>query len=316
MGMLVEGGWQDISYQQEKHDGQFIRDPSVLRNWITTDGSAGPTGEGGFKAESDRYHLFIALACPWAHRTFIYRKLMGLEQHVGLSIVKPEMMENGWQLDKDSLIEPFTKMDYLYQVYQKSDPKYTGRVTVPVLWDKKTQQIVNNESADIILMFNSAFNEVSGNTRNLRPEDMSSEIEEINKFIYDKVNNGVYKCGFAKTQAAYEEAFHELFAALDELDARLAHRDFLLGSILTEPDIRLFTTLVRFDAVYVGHFKCNKKRIADYKYLSQHVKRVYEHSNICDTVDFAAIKRHYYFSHKDINPTQIVPLGPTPPLGK
>ena len=312
MGLLVEGKWVDQWYDTKSTGGKFVRTVTQFRNWITPDGHAGPTGHGGFKAESGRYHLYISLACPWASRTLIMRKLKGLENHISISIVHPLMLENGWTFSdapgviKDSLFNS----DYLYQVYLKADPNYSGRVTVPVLWDKQTNTIVNNESAEIMRMFNSAFNDITGNYDDYYPEHLQSEIDAMNDFVYPNINNGVYKAGFSTNQAVYEKEVTKLFAALDKLEEQLANQQFLVGNQLTEADIRLFTTLVRFDAVYFGHFKCNIKALVDYPNLWDYTKRLYNHAGIAETVDFDHIKQHYYGSHKTINPTGIVPVGP------
>ena len=312
MGLLVEGKWVDQWYDTKSTGGKFVRTVTQFRNWITPDGHAGPTGHGGFKAESGRYHLYISLACPWASRTLIMRNLKGLENHISISIVHPLMLENGWTfsdapgLIKDSLFNS----DYLYQVYLKADPNYSGRVTVPVLWDKQTNTIVNNESAEIMRMFNTAFNNITGNYDDYYPEHLQSEIDAMNDFVYPNINNGVYKAGFSTNQAVYEKEVTKLFAALDKLEEQLANQQFLVGNQLTEADIRLFTTLVRFDAVYFGHFKCNIKALVDYPNLWDYTKRLYNHAGIAKTVDFDHIKQHYYGSHKTINPTGIVPVGP------
>lgn len=312
MGLLVEGKWVDQWYDTKSTGGKFVRTVTQFRNWITPDGHAGPTGHGGFKAESGRYHLYISLACPWASRTLIMRKLKGLENHISISIVHPLMLENGWTFSdapgviKDSLFNS----DYLYQVYLKADPNYSGRVTVPVLWDKQTNTIVNNGSAEIMRMFNTAFNNITGNYDDYYPEHLQSEIDAMNDFVYPNINNGVYKAGFSTNQAVYEKEVTKLFAALDKLEEQLANQQFLVGNQLTEADIRLFTTLVRFDAVYFGHFKCNIKALVDYPNLWDYTKRLYNHAGIAKTVDFDHIKQHYYGSHKTINPTGIVPVGP------
>lgn len=312
MGLLVDGRWQDQWYDTKSTGGKFVRSQAQFRNWITADGSAGPTGKEGFKAESGRYHLYISLACPWASRTLIMRKLKGLEEHISLSIVNPYMLEHGWTFEdypgviSDSLFNS----QYMYQVYLKADPNYSGRVTVPVLWDKETKTIVSNESSDIIRMFNTAFNDITGNTDDYYPENLRTEIDHINKFVYDKVNNGVYKTGFATKQSVYEKELQNLFSGLDQLENRLASQNWLVGNSMTEADIRLFTTLVRFDPVYFGHFKCNLKRLVDYPNLWEYTKRIYNLSGIAETVDFDHIKTHYYGSHKTINPNGIIPTGP------
>ncbi|MDG3145959.1 glutathione S-transferase family protein [Streptococcus suis] len=312
MGLLVEGKWVDQWYDTKSTGGNFVRTVTQFRNWITPDGQAGPTGHRGFKAESGRYHLYISLACPWASRTLIMRKLKGLEDHISLSIVHPLMLENGWTFADGPgvIMDSLFNSDYLYQVYLKADPNYSGRVTVPVLWDKQTNTIVNNESAEIMRMFNTAFNDITGNYDDYYPEHLQSEIDAMNDFVYPNINNGVYKAGFSTNQAVYEKEVTKLFAALDKLEEQLANQQFLVGNQLTEADIRLFTTLVRFDAVYFGHFKCNIKALVDYPNLWDYTKRLYNHAGIAKTVDFDHIKQHYYGSHKTINPTGIVPVGP------
>ncbi len=312
MGLLVDGVWQDKWYDTKSTGGKFVRSQSQFRNWVTKDGSAGPSGKEGFKAESGRYHLYISLACPWASRTLMMRKLKDLEDHISLSVVNPYMLEHGWTFEEydgvipDSLFES----QYLYQLYLQADPNYSGRVTVPVLWDKKTQTIVSNESADIIRMFNTAFNDITGNTDDYYPESLQEAIDDINAIVYDNVNNGVYKTGFATEQSVYEKELNSLFAELNRLEELLASQEWLVGNQMTEADIRLFTTLVRFDAVYYGHFKCNLKRLVDYPNLWNYTKRIYNLSGISETVNFDHIKTHYYGSHKTINPNGIIPLGP------
>ena len=312
MGLLVNGEWKDAWYDTKDTGGQFVRSAAQFRNFVTVDGSAGPTGKAGFKAESGRYHLYVSLACPWAHRTLIFRKLKGLEDHISVSVVHFLMLENGWEFKATdgATGDDLFGLNYLYQVYTKADPNYSGRVTVPVLWDKQTGTVVSNESAEIIRMFNSAFDGITGNNQDFYPEPLRAEIDELNALVYDTVNNGVYKCGFATSQAAYEENFDKLFATLDLLEARLAGRKFLFGDQLTEADWRLFTTLIRFDPVYVGHFKCNKKRIVDYPNLQAYLKTLYNEPGVAETVSFDHIKNHYYQSHRTINPTGIVPVGP------
>ncbi|HEL9629388.1 TPA: glutathione S-transferase family protein [Streptococcus suis] len=312
MGLLQDGKWVDQWYDTKSTGGKFVRSVTQFRNWITPDGQAGPTGEGGFKAESGRYHLYVSLACPWASRTLIMRKLKGLEDHISLSIVHPLMLENGWTFEDDPGVikDPLFNSDYLYQVYLKADPHYTGRVTVPVLWDKNTNTIVSNESAEIMRMFNTAFNDITGNHDDYYPADLQAEIDAMNDFVYPNINNGVYKAGFSTNQKVYEKEVKNLFAALDKLEEHLAEKDYLVGNQLTEADIRLFTTLVRFDPVYFGHFKCNIKALVDYPNLWDYTKQIYNHAGISETVDFDHIKQHYYGSHKTINPTGIVPVGP------
>ncbi|UWP98368.1 glutathione S-transferase family protein [Aliiroseovarius crassostreae] len=310
MGQLVNGKWEDVWYDTKSTKGKFKRSEAQFRNWITRDGSAGPSGKGGFKAEQGRYHLFVSLACPWAHRTLIFRKLKGLEGLIDVTVVSPDMLSNGWEFDPDRGGDPLFGHAYLHQLYTLAIPDYSGRVTVPVLWDKQTQMVVSNESSEIIRMFNSAFDEITGNTLDFYPESLREQIDEVNELVYSSINNGVYKCGFATTQEAYEHAFEALFAALDQIEDRLSRHRYLVGNTLTEADWRLFTTLIRFDAVYHGHFKTNLKRIEDYPNISNYLRDLYQHSGVADTVDFHQIKRHYYASHETINPTRIVPKGP------
>ena len=322
MGLLINGEWHDQWYDTKSSGGTFKREDAQLRNWVTADGSAGPSGEGGFKAESGRYHLYVSLACPWAHRTLIFRQLKDLEPHISVSVVGPDMLSHGWDFDTEHA-DPTLRSSgdalfgsrYMHEVYTRNKSDYTGRVTVPVLWDKRTHSIVSNESSEIIRMFNTAFNDLTGNTLDFYPESLRSDIDRVNELVYHKINNGVYKAGFATTPEAYETAVGELFEALDELEHRLQQHPYLVtdrqgNAVLTEADWRLFTTLVRFDAVYVGHFKCNIRRIADYPALSRYLKSLYQHPGVAETVDMAHIKRHYYYSHDTINPTRIVPVGP------
>ncbi|MCI8212376.1 glutathione-dependent reductase [Pseudomonas sp. S25] len=317
MGLLVEGRWQDQWYESSK-DGAFQREQAQRRNWITADGRPGPSGEGGFQAEAGRYHLYVSLACPWAHRTLIYRKLKGLESLIDVSVVSWLMREHGWTFDteKGSTGDPLDGHEFLYQRYLADTPDYTGRVTVPLLWDKKLQRIVSNESAEIIRMFNSAFDELTGNRLDLYPDALQSPINELNDRIYPAVNNGVYRAGFATSQGAYEEAFDDVFAELDALEKLLGEKRYLTGEYLTEADVRLFTTIVRFDPVYHGHFKCNLRRISDYPNLSNWMLELYQWPGITETVDFEHIKHHYYESHGTINPTAVVPKGPLQDLGR
>ncbi|KFA35882.1 glutathione S-transferase family protein [Xanthomonas vasicola] len=312
MGLLVDGKWQDSWYDTSKSEGPFERSQSKFRNWVTCDGSAGPHGEGGFQAASGRYHLYVSLACPWAHRTLLFRRLKGLESMIDVSVVHWLMGKNGWTFaDGPGVIGGIEHhAQYLYEVYLKADPHYSGRVTVPVLWDRERKTVVSNESADIIRMFNSAFDEVGATEGDFYPQPLREQIDAVNARVYDTVNNGVYKAGFATTQAAYEEAVVPLFESLDWLEARLSAQRYLCGDRLTEADWRLFTTLVRFDAVYVGHFKCNLRRIADYPHLSGFLRELYQMPGIAETVNFQHIKGHYYQSHETINPTGIVPMGP------
>ena len=312
MGLLMEGQWVDHWYDTASNQGKFIRSQSQFRNWVTADGSAGATGEAGFKAEAGRYHLYVSLACPWAHRTLIFRKLKGLEEMISLSVVNPLMREHGWTFDyaQGVIKDPLHQAKFLHQIYTTADPKYSGRVTVPVLWDKQQNTLVSNESAEIIRMFNSAFDGIGAKGGDYYPEALRKEIDAINDEVYDNINNGVYKAGFATTQQAYEEAVYPLFEALDKVEKRLSENRYLVGNDITEADWRLFTTLLRFDAVYHGHFKCNLKRIEDYPNLSEYVRELYQWPDVAETVNMQHIKDHYYRSHKTINPTGVVPAGP------
>ncbi|MNQ29230.1 glutathione S-transferase family protein [Pseudomonas sp. Irchel s3a18] len=311
MGLLIEGHWRDQWYESSK-DGAFQREQAQRRHWLTADGKPGPSGEGGFPAQAGRYHLYVSLACPWAHRTLILRKLKGLETLIDVSVVSWLMLENGWTFDKDlgSTGDKLDHFDFMHQRYTADARDYTGRVTVPVLWDNQQKRIVSNESAEIIRMFNSAFDGMTGNDLDFYPQPLHTAIDELNARIYPAVNNGVYRAGFATSQAAYEEAFDELFAELNRLEGLLGNKRYLTGDYLTEADIRLFTTLIRFDAVYYGHFKCNLRRIADYPNLSNWLRELYQWQGIAETVDFTHIKHHYYASHRTINPTGVVPKGP------
>ncbi|MEO8882017.1 MAG: glutathione S-transferase family protein [Devosia sp.] len=313
MGQLVDGKWSTQGYDTKKTGGRFVRAQSGFRNWITPDGSPGPSGEGGFPAEAGRYHLYVSYACPWAHRTLIFRALKNLENLISVSVTDAKMPDDtGWGFTGTSWStgDQLNHKDYLWQIYALADPAYTGRVTVPVLWDKQRQTIVNNESSEIIRMLNSAFDGLTGNEDDYYPEPLREKIDAINARIYDTVNNGVYKAGFATTQEAYEDAFAALFASLDWLEGILGETAYLAGDQITEADWRLFTTLVRFDAVYVGHFKCNRQRIADYPNLSHYLKALYEVPGVKETVHIDHIKTHYYWSHVSINPTRIIPAGP------
>lgn len=311
MGLLIEGRWHDQWYESSA-DGAFQREQAQRRHWVTADGQPGPSGEGGFKAEAGRYHLYVSLACPWAHRTLILRKLKGLEGLIDVSVVSWLMLENGWTFDKahGSSGDTLDGFDFMHQRYTADTADYTGRVTVPVLWDKHLKRIVSNESAEIIRMFNSAFNGLTGNTLDFYPEALRTSIDALNERIYPAVNNGVYRAGFATSQQAYERAFDDLFAELDHLEQHLGEHRYLAGEYLTEADVRLFTTLIRFDAVYYSHFKCNLRRIADYPNLSNWLREMYQWPGVAETVDFEHIKAHYYASHRTINPTGIVPKGP------
>ncbi|KZN49771.1 glutathione S-transferase family protein [Pseudoalteromonas luteoviolacea] len=312
MGLLVNGHWQDKWYDTKSSNGEFKREAAQLRNWVTPDGEAGPSGEAGFKAEKGRYHLFVSLACPWAHRTLIFRKLKGLEDYIDVSVVSPDMLEKGWTFDKatGSTGDALFDSNFMHQIYTKNKADYSGRVTVPVLWDKQAQRIVSNESSEIIRMFNTAFDTLTGNTLDFYPSALQTQIDDINDFVYDSINNGVYRTGFATSQDAYNQAYDKLFDALDKVENILSENRYLVGDTLTEADWRLFTTLIRFDAVYVGHFKCNKRTIESYPNLSNYVRELYQYPGVAETVDFYHIKRHYYFSHTMINPTQVVPNGP------
>ena len=312
MSILIKGELKRDWQPSTSKEGEFVRQDSQFRHWVTADGQAGPSGEGGFIAEAGRYHLYISHACPWAHRTLIFRKLKKLEEMISVSVVSPDMGEEGWKFAGfDGASEDHLHgFEYMYQIYQQAQSDYTGIVTVPVLYDKQRQTIVNNESSEIIRMFNHAFNALTGDTTDYYPEALRTDIDAINEFIYDAINNGVYRTGFAVTQAAYDKAFSQLFAALDEIEARLSTQRYLVGTSLTEADWRLFTTLVRFDPVYVGHFKCNLRRIVDYPNLSNYLRDLYQRPGIAETVNMAHIKRHYYWSHPTINPTRIVPQGP------
>jgi glutathionyl-hydroquinone reductase len=312
MGLLVDGRWTDTGYDTGKSGGRFEREPTRFRHWITPDGAPGPTGEGGFKAEPGRYHLYIARACPWAHRTTIFRAIKGLDAMIGLSVTHWLMGEKGWTFEPAEGVVPddLNGVQYLHELYQLSDPAVSGRASVPVLWDKERRAIVSNESADIIRMFNSAFDGVGARRGDYYPDGLHTEIDGFNERIYDTLNNGVYKAGFASTQEAHEEAIGPLFATLDWLELHLAGHRYLCGDELTEADWRLFTTLLRFDLVYHGHFKCNSRRIVDYPALWAYTRALYQQPGIRETVDFGHIKKHYYMSHPWLDPTRIVPVGP------
>ena len=316
MGIMVDGKWQSDDIRGSA-GADFVRPQTVFRNWVTADGRPGPTGEGGFRAERGRYHLYVSLACPWAHRTLIVRRIKNLESAISVSVVDPFMGDNGWSFSApDGSITPGATLDeisgakFLYEVYARADSAYTGRVTVPVLWDRERRTIVNNESSEIIRMFNSAFDRVGAEGPDLYPSPHRAQIDDLNASIYGTVNNGVYRCGFARTQEAYELAFAPLFQTLGRLEERLSRERYLVGNLSTEADWRLFTTLVRFDAVYYSHFKCNLRRIVDYPNLWGYTRDLYQTPGIASTVNLAHIKRHYYASHAMINPTRIVPVGP------
>ncbi len=312
MGYLINGEWHDKWRETKNSGGSFIRPDAKIRNWVTATGEPGPSGEGGFKAEADRYHLYIADSCPWAHRTMIFRHLKGLEDMISVSVVNAISGANGWTFEEGHGVVPDPEFaaDFLYEVYQHADSSYTGQVTVPTLWDKTQKKLVSNESGEIIRMFNSAFDGIGAIEGDYYPEQLRAEIDEINELVYGAVNNGVYRVGFATSQEAYEKAYEKLFAALDQLDERLASRSYLVGEQLTEADWRLFTTLVRFDYVYYGAFRCNKRRIVDYPNLWRFVRHLYQMPGIGETVDVWSIKAHYYASDKLLRQTRIVPLGP------
>jgi len=312
VGLLIDGIWHDQWYDTKKTGGAFKRTDAQFRNWVTSDGSPGPTGEGGFKAEPGRYHLYVSYACPWAHRTLILRKLKKLDAMISVSVVDWYMAENGWEFsERDGAIaDPIHNAKRMHEVYTAADPKFSGRVTVPVLWDKQTNTIVSNESSEIIRMFNSAFDGLGAASGDYYPQALREEIDEVNERIYHTFNNGVYKCGFATKPEPYEKAFNELFDTLDVMEERLSKQRYLVGDQLTEADIRFFVTLVRFDPVYVGHFKCNRNRIEDFPNLSNYTRDIFQIPGIKDTVNLHHIKNHYYQSHETINPHRIVPLGP------
>jgi glutathionyl-hydroquinone reductase len=313
MGLLVDGKWQDQWYDTKSTDGAFKRSAAKFRNWITPDGTAGPSGEAGFKAESGRYHLYVSYACPWAHRTLIFRALKGLEDHISVSVVHPDMLGEGWTFDDDfdgATGDTLFGTPFARDIYIRANPTFTGRVTVPILWDKSQNTIVSNESSEIIRMFNSAFDGITGNTDDFWPEDRRDQIEALNDRIYDTFNNGVYKAGFATTQAAYDAAIVPLFDTLDWIEGILSKKRYLTGNQITEADWRLFTTLVRFDPVYHQHFKCNRKRIVDYPNLWAYTRELYQIPGVAGTVNFDHIVRHYHYSHDTINPNRIIPINP------
>ena len=313
MGLLIKGQWHDQWYNTENTNGEFIREDAQYRHWITSNGEAGISGDAGFVAEAGRYHLYVSLACPWAHRTLIFRELKQLQDMIGVSVVHPDMLTNGWSFQSDfdgATGDALYNYPFVHHLYTHDNTNYSGRVTVPILWDKKQQCIVNNESADIIRMFNTAFNHLSHNHDDYYPSDQQADIDAINSMVYNTVNNGVYRAGFATTAAAYEQAVADIFDTLESIDRRLESNRYLMGDTITEADWRLFTTLIRFDAVYVGHFKCNIKRIDDYKNISAYLRELYQYGSVKRTVNIEHIKRHYYYSHDTINPTRIVPSGP------
>ncbi len=313
MGQLVHGEWHDDWYDTKASGGKFVRSTAGFRNWITADGSAGPSGTGGFPAESGRYHLYVSHACPWAHRTLIFRALKGLSNHITISVVHPDMLGGGWSFDKDwdgATGDTLYGLPFARDIYIKADPEVSGRVTVPILWDKQRETIVSNESSEIIRMFNSAFNGLTGNTDDYYPEEMRAEIDAVNERVYHDINNGVYKSGFATTQAAYDEAVTTLFDALDWAEGRLSTHRYLAGDRLTEADWRLVTTLLRFDLVYHQHFKCNRKRIVDYPNLWAFTRELYQVPGVAEITNFDHIVRHYHCSHESINPHRIIPINP------
>jgi glutathionyl-hydroquinone reductase len=313
MGQLVDGVWTDAWYDTAKTGGRFERSTTAFRNWITPDGAPGPSGTGGFAVEAGRYHLYVSHACPWAHRTLIFRELKGLAPLIDVSVVHPDMLKDGWTFDTGfdgATGDRLHGLPFLRDLYLKADPNISGRVTVPVLWDKTRETIVSNESAEIIRMFNSAFDGVTGNRDDYWPEPLRDSIETVNERIYDTVNNGVYKAGFATTQPAYDEAVTALFDSLDWLDARLGDHRYLMGDRITEADWRLVTTLFRFDAVYHLHFKCNRRRLIDYPNLWPYARELYQWPGVAGTVHFDHIVRHYHYSHDTINPHRIIPINP------
>ena len=313
MGQLVDGVWHDVWYDTGKSGGTFERSTAGFRNWITADGSPGPSGKGGFIAESGRYHLYVSYACPWAHRTMIFRQIKGLTDHITFDVVHPDMLSNGWTFETDQTGSTGDRqfgLPFVRDIYLRTDPSISGRVTVPILWDKHQNTIVSNESSEIIRMFNAAFNKLTDNDLDFYPSALRAEIEPVNQRIYSTLNNGVYSCGFATTQAAYDAAVAPLFDTLDWLEDHLTDRHYLVGTELTEADWRLFPTLVRFDSVYHTHFKCNRKRIIDYPNLWAYTRELYQHPGISDTVNIQHIIRHYHFSHDTINPNRIIPTNP------
>ena len=313
MGQLVDGKWEDTWYDTKKSGGRFVRKDAAFRSWITADGSAGPSGVDGYQAEADRYHLYVSYACPWAHRTLIFRALKGLTDLITVSVVHPDMLSDGWTFEKDghgATGDTLYGLPFVRDIYIKAMPDVSGRVTVPILWDKKTETIVSNESSEIIRMFNSAFDEVTGNTDDYWPEEMRDEIEEVNARIYDTLNNGVYRSGFATTQEAYDEAVGLLFETMDWLEERLSKNRYLMGDRMTEADWRLVPTLFRFDLVYHLHFKCNRARLIDYPNLWDFTRELYQWDGVAETVNFDHIVRHYHYSHETINPNRIIPTNP------
>ena len=313
MGQLIDGHWQQGWYDTRSTGGEFVRDTSRFRNWVTPDGAPGPSGEGGFAAASGRYHLYVSVACPWAHRTLILRAVKELSDHVGVSVVHPDMREDGWEFRTDfagATGDTLFGHRFMRDIYTRADPKVSGRVTIPVLWDRQRETIVSNESAEIVRMFNSAFDGVTGNTDDYYPAALREEIDALNARIYDTVNNGVYRAGFATSQEAYDAAVHPLFETLDWLEDRLSTRRYLCGAAITEADWRLLTTLLRFDSVYHLHFKCNRRRIVDYPNLWGYTRDLYQRPGVAGTLDLGHIVRHYHYSHETINPNRIIPINP------
>jgi glutathionyl-hydroquinone reductase len=312
MGLLIDGEWHDRWYDTETTGGEFVREDSGFRHWISADGRRPEGQDRSHPAAAGRYHLYVSYACPWAHRTLILRRLKGLDSLIGVSVVDPEMLEHGWSFSQRFALnhDPLHGVRHLYQLYQRARPDYTGRATVPVLWDRVENTIVSNESAQILRMFNEAFDGLTGNELDFYPKPLRERIDAHNELVYSNINNGVYRCGFATRQSAYERAYGRLFDALDEVEEILGRQRYLCGNRITEADWRLFTTLLRFDPVYYGHFKCNRQRIADFPHLSGYLRELYQVPEISDTVHLDHIKRHYYYSHHTINPTRIVPLGP------
>ncbi len=312
MGQLVNGEWSTEWYDTKKSDGKFVRDVAAFRNWVTPDGSAGPSGVGGFQAESGRYHLYVSAACPWAHRTLIFRKLKKLENHITVDFVHPDMLDDGWTFEHDGIAkgDRLWGSSFIRDIYTKAKPDMTGRTTVPILWDKQTNTIVSNESSEIIRMFNTAFNDITGDTQDYYPDVLQDQIDKVNTRIYSEINNGVYKAGFSTTQAAYDDAVGVLFNALDWVESHLSKNRYLVGEQITEADWRLFTTLVRFDPVYVLHFKCNRNRIVDFPNLWAYTRELYQHVGVAETVNFDHIIRHYHYSHETISPNRIIPITP------
>ena len=313
MGQLIEGTWHDDWYDTEAHGGKFVRSTAKFRDWITADGAPGPSGEGGFPAEAGRYHLYVSYACPWAHRALILRALKGLEDMIDVSVVHPHMLGDGWTFDTDwegATGDKLFGLPFLRDVYIRNDPDVSGRVTVPVLWDKTRGTIVSNESSEIIRMFNTAFDGLTGDRQDFYPEPLRAEIDRINDRVYEDVNNGVYKAGFATSQEAYDKAVHALFDAMDWLDGLLGRRRYLAGDRITEADWRLLTTLLRFDAVYHSHFKCNRRRLIDYSNLWPYARELYQVPGVAGTVHFDHIVEHYHYSHESINPHRIIPINP------